>query len=106
MSLEIIAVDGRRGVADFVDVPWRIPALTGSSVWVPPLRIAVRDALDVKGNPFYLGAARALFIAQRDGKPVGRIAAIENRPHNETHKDRVGFFGFFEAADEADATRG
>jgi GNAT superfamily N-acetyltransferase len=28
---------------------------------------------------------------------VGRIAAISNRLHNETHHDRVGFFGFFEA---------
>ena len=36
------------------------------------------------------------FIAERDGQPVGRIAAIINRSHNEYHKDRVGFFGFFE----------
>jgi len=27
---------------------------------------------------------------------VGRIAAISNRLHNETHGDKVGFFGFFE----------
>ena len=35
-------------------------------------------------------------IAERDGQAVGRIAAIINRSHNEYHKDRVGFFGFFE----------
>ena len=106
MSLEIAQVDGRRGVAEFIDVPWRIPALTSAPVWVPPLRMTVKDALDTKGNPFYKAADRALFVARRDGVPVGRIAAIENRPHNETHADRVGFFGFFDAADDAEATRG
>jgi GNAT superfamily N-acetyltransferase len=31
---------------------------------------------------------------------VGRIAAIHNRAHNELHEDRVGFFGFFECAND------
>lgn len=35
-------------------------------------------------------------IAYRDGKPVGRIAAIINRSHNNHNKDSVGFFGFFD----------
>lgn len=39
-------------------------------------------------------------IAFRDGKPVGRIAAIENRSHNEFYQDKVGFFGFFDAIDD------
>jgi hypothetical protein len=39
-------------------------------------------------------------IAYRDGKPVGRIAAIVNRSHNNHNKDSVGFFGFFDFIDE------
>jgi hypothetical protein len=70
---------------------------------VPPLRIAVRDALDAKRNPFYRDAARQLFLALRDGQPVGRIAAVENRAHNTFHNDRVGFFGFFECRDDPEA---
>ena len=35
-------------------------------------------------------------IAYRNGKPVGRIAAIVNRSHNNHNKDSVGFFGFFD----------
>src|SRR2546428_6270605 len=62
----------------------------------------VRDLLDTKSNPFYRQADRKLFIARRNGKPGGRIAAIENRAHNAFHDDRVGFFGFFEAIDDAD----
>lgn len=101
MALTISEVDGRRGTARFVDVPWR---LYGSGdLWVPPLRIMVRDALDRKRNPFYRDADRALFVAERDGRAVGRVAAIENRSHNAHHRDRVGFFGFFECAEDPEA---
>lgn len=39
-------------------------------------------------------------IAWRHGKPVGRIAAIINRSHNNYSKDQVGFFGFFDCIDD------
>jgi hypothetical protein len=68
--------------------------------WVPPLRVAVYDALDERKNPFYQEAGRALFLAERDGEVVGRIAAIENRAHNRFAGDRVGFWGFFECVDD------
>jgi hypothetical protein len=41
----------------------------------------------VKTNPFYQHADRALFLAEHDGVPVGRIAAIENRAHDVRHGD-------------------
>ena len=40
-------------------------------------------------------------IAYRDGNPVGRIAAIVNRTHNEYNKDSVGFFGFFDFVEDS-----
>ena len=40
-----------------------------------------------------------LFVAARpDGELCGRIAAIEDRAHNETHGERVTWFGFLEAS--------
>ncbi len=101
MALKVSRVDGRRGTARFVDVPW---SLYGpEDLWVPPLRLMVRDALDTRRNPFYRNADRALFVVERDGRPVGRVAAIENRAHNRHHDDRVGFVGFFECADDPEA---
>jgi GNAT superfamily N-acetyltransferase len=105
MPVDIVPVASRGGVRRFVDVPWHIRDLTDARQWVPPLRLAVLDALDEKKNPFYRRAARQLYIAMRDGRPVGRIAAIENRAHNEFHHDRVGFFGFFESIDDAEVAR-
>src|SRR5207249_10299772 len=40
------------------------------------------------------------FLAVRDGRPVGRIAAIKNDAHTREHGDRVGFYGFFESVNE------
>jgi hypothetical protein len=105
MSLEVIPVERRSGLSAFIDVPWHVPEVNQHPQWVPPLRMMVRDLLDTKRNPFYRAADRALFIARRDGRPVGRIAAIENRAHNDFHGDRIGFFGFFECADDSDAAR-
>jgi GNAT superfamily N-acetyltransferase len=51
-------------------------------------------------NPFFEHAEAEYFIAERDGEVIGRIAAISNRLHNETHGDQVGFFGFFECVDD------
>lgn len=45
----------------------------------------------------------AAFLALRDGRVVGRIAAIRNSLHNAHHGDRTGFFGFFDFADEETA---
>jgi GNAT superfamily N-acetyltransferase len=95
VPLEIAAVESSRDLRRFVGLPWQIYNPVDHPQWVPPLRIAVRDALDRK-NPFYRTADRQLFLARRNGRLVGRIAAIENQAHNEFHGDRVGFFGFFE----------
>jgi len=107
VTLEIRQVDGRRGVARFIDVAWQVNDANTRrgepDAWVPPLRRVVDDALNPKG-PFYRDADRALFVAERNGVPVGRVAAIENRGHNRHHDDRVGFFGFFETVDDAEVS--
>ena len=104
--LEVTQVEGRLGTARFVDAAWRVHDQPASAGWIPPLRAVVRDALDRSGNPFYQQAERALFIAKRNGRAVGRVAAIENRRHNEHHDDRVGFFGFFDCRDDQEAANG
>jgi GNAT superfamily N-acetyltransferase len=60
----------------------------------------VAAALDRGKNPFFDHGEAEYFLAERGGEVVGRIAAIANRLHNETHGDQVGFFGFFEAVDD------
>jgi len=82
----------------FIDLPYRLYA--GHPTWVPPLRLAERDMMNRSKNPFFEHAHVEHFLARRGKRVVGRIAAIENRLHNEIHGDRIGFFGFFDV--EAD----
>ena len=51
-------------------------------------------------NPFFEHGEAEYFLAERQGRPVGRIAAIANHAHNQAHHDRVGFFGFFESVND------
>jgi GNAT superfamily N-acetyltransferase len=58
------------------------------------------DFLDAKANPFFQHAEVALFLATRDGKPVGRIAAVEDRNYNAFHESKTAAFGLFESVDD------
>jgi GNAT superfamily N-acetyltransferase len=84
----------------FVDVAWHVNA--GDPNWVAPLRLSLDSALDRRKHPFHRHAEVAYFLAERDGRAVGRIAAIVNHRHNEFHDERTGFFGFFEAENDAE----
>lgn len=87
----------------FIQFPWRI--YRGNPAWVPPLRMDRRKLIDRKKNPFYKHAAMELFVAERNGEMVGRIAAIVNDNHIKEHNEKVGFFGFFECVDDAAVAR-
>jgi GNAT superfamily N-acetyltransferase len=88
----------RRSRNRFIDVPWRL--YRDDPAWVPPLRMSVARLLKPT-NPFYEHAEMTGFVATRDGKPVGRIAAIVNHRHNAFHNEKTGFFGFFESTPDA-----
>ena len=96
--LRVRAARDWRDLKRFIDLPYRLHAR--DPVWVPPLRRDVKLLLSRAKNPFFEHGEAEYFLAERDGVVVGRIAAISNRLHNETHADRVGFFGFFESIDD------
>lgn len=98
MGVAVRPVSGRTGINRFIKLQWRF--YEGDPNWVPPLLLDRRKLLDTQKNPFFRHAQMQLFVAERDGAPVGRIAAIANENHNREHQDKVGFFGFFECVDD------
>ena len=68
--------------------------------WIPPLKMEQKKLIDTEKNPFYDNADIALFLAEQDGEPCGRIAAIQDRRYNEHHNNKTGFFGFFECIND------
>ncbi|HUK21233.1 MAG TPA: hypothetical protein VLV45_06715 [Gemmatimonadales bacterium] len=91
-------VSNGRDLERFIAFPY--DRYRGDPLWVPQLRMDVRTILSPKKNPFFEHAEVQCFLARQDGKVVGRIAAIKNDAHNKEHHDRVGFYGFFECADQ------
>jgi len=98
LAIDVVVADGKSGLKEFVELPWSIYGTDPH--WVPPLRIAVKELLDRAKHPFYANAEAEFFLARRDGRNVGRIAAILDRNHNKFHDEKAGFFGFFESADD------
>lgn len=78
----------------FIRLPWQL--YRDDPNWVPPLLRDMRRMLDPEVHPFHRHSEVRLFLALRDGRPAGRIAAIHNRNHVAFHDEPVGFFGFFE----------
>jgi GNAT superfamily N-acetyltransferase len=97
-AIDVVAVDYKKALNEFVELPFAL--YRDDPYWVPPLRIAVKELLDRKKHPFYANADAEFFLARRDGRAVGRIAAIIDRNHNRFHEESAGFFGFFESVDD------
>jgi GNAT superfamily N-acetyltransferase len=87
-------------VKRFIDLAWKVNARDPR--WIPPLRSAMETVLDRGKHPFHQHADVAYFLAERDGKVVGRVAAVVNHQYNDFHEEKLGTFGLFESVDDAE----
>lgn len=97
-GISVRKVANKKDLNRFMMLPWKI--YKNDPVWVAPIIGDYKKVFDPTKSPFFLHGEMAYFLAERNGELVGRIAAIRNRLHNETWKDKVGFFGFFECIDD------
>jgi hypothetical protein len=70
--------------------------------WIPPFPLAYAHFLDRSANPYFEHADAEFFLAERDGRPVGQIAAHIDHALNEFKDNRWGLFGFFESENDQD----
>ncbi|HWH18123.1 MAG TPA: N-acetyltransferase, partial [Allosphingosinicella sp.] len=106
MSLTVRPVATAADRRAFVDFQWQ--ANKGDPHWVPPLKSEVHGLLDPKKNPWFGHAEAALFLAEREGRTVGRISAQVDRlvldmPESQGGGAGTGHWGMLEAADEETA---
>jgi len=94
----------RRRVRQFLDLPFRI--YRDIPQWVPPLAPDARRVLDRRRHPFYKHSQAAFFLALDDrDRPVGRLAALDNRRYNRFNRAATAFFYLFECPDDPDVAR-
>jgi hypothetical protein len=97
-DVSVVEVTGRSGAYEFLNVPFSIYASDAN--WVPPLYFERMEHLDSKKNPYFAHADVQLFVAHRNGRPVGRISAQIDRLRLDRFQDATGLFGFLEASDD------
>ncbi len=102
-AIEVREANTPRERLQFIKMPWRL--YRGDLHWVPPLIADQKQFLDPKRGVFFKHGEAKLFVAWRDGVPVGRISAQVNPLHEERFHDGKGFFGFFECENDPEAAR-
>jgi hypothetical protein len=100
--MEIVPVKTGRDLIKFIKFPFKL--YKNDPYWVAPLLIEQKKFLNPQKNPYFEHSEVQLFLAYKDNKLAGRISAQTNVQHNETHNDKVGFFGFFESINDQEVT--
>lgn len=79
--------------------------------YIPPLKAEMlgNKLIGVKGimtreHPFHKNADVMHWMAYKNGKPVGRVAAAVNHTFNSFHKSKIGNFGFFESINDEEVS--
>ena len=98
MSIEIRTHRPGQRIDDFLNLHYEL--FRGDPAFIAPLEMELRDRLTPGKNPFFEHAEAVYFTAWKNGRCVGRISAQIDHEHLRIHKDRTGFFGFFDTIDD------
>ncbi len=93
--MQIVPVTTQKELNKFIKLPFQL--YKDDPYWVAPLLMDQKKFFNPKKNPYFKHSEVQLFLALQNDKVVGRISAHTNTLHNKTHKDKVGFFGFYES---------
>jgi hypothetical protein len=90
----------------FVDLPFRL--YKDNPNWVPPLKDEAMGLITPGKNPFFEHAEAQLFLAERDGRVVGRISASIDKmwtpmPEAQGGGSDMGNWGYLDAEDKQTA---
>lgn len=97
-SIKILPIATQSDLKRFIHFPYGL--YRDDKCYVPPLRGDVKKQLT--RHPFHDHAESLRFLAVKNGRVVGRIAAIIDQNHNRFHEENAGFFGYFECVEDDD----
>ncbi len=101
--ISIQKVDSKKLLKTFVTFPFEL--YKNDKNWVPPLIKSEMELFDPAINPVFKHAECTLFLAYRDNKVVGRMAAIINwQEVKEQHKSKMRF-GWWDVIDDVEVSK-
>lgn len=102
-EITVIPADSRHVMNDFVKFPNRL--YKGNHQYVPDLNRDVRETFNPKKNPGLKFSDAQPFVAYKDGKAVGRVAAVINHHANETWKTKSVRFSMIDFIDDEEVSK-
>jgi len=99
--MTILTVNNATTEKEFHQLPFSIYKEDKS--WVPHLKQDIEKVFDSKQNKFFRHGEATRWIAQKDGKTIGRIAAFINEKANKKSNTKIGGIGFFECMNDEKA---
>lgn len=103
MPVTIKEVKTRRELTDFINFPEQL--YKDNPCYVPKLFFDQFDTLDPKRNPAASFCESALYLAYKDGKLAGRVAAIVNNKANTQWSHNEVRFGWYDFIDDAEVSK-
>jgi hypothetical protein len=100
-SVTIRPVRTRGELKRFVKVPFEVHR--EHRQWVAPMIFERMEFLNRDKNPYFEHAQVEYFLAERDGRAVGRISAQIDERWDEFQGAGDAMFGFFESAEDVEA---
>jgi GNAT superfamily N-acetyltransferase len=101
--IQIREARSKKEMRDFVKFPFTL--YKGSPYWVPPIIKDELDSLNPKINPVFKQAEARFFLAFREAKVVGRVAAIVNWTEVREKGLRKMRFGWMDFEDDPEVSR-
>ncbi len=96
--IEIIKVETKAQRKEFVEFQYSL--YRDSKQFVPPFKNDIYAMMNEKKHPFYDHSISEFFLAKRDGKVVGKLSMLINRPFNEYHGTKDSEFYLFDCIDD------
>ncbi len=103
MSVTIKTVETKADLKTFVKFPLEL--YKGCPYYVPNIYVDEMSALDPKKNPMSKYSKSAKFLAYKDGKVVGRVAAIINDIANRDWNHQEVRFGWIDFIDDKEVSK-
>lgn len=103
MPIEIRRVENKHDLKTFIDFHYDLYA--GSPYDAPALYIDEFNTLNRKKNPAFEFCEAEYFMAYKDGRLAGRVAAIINHKANQKWQKKDVRFGWIDFVDDIEVTR-
>ena len=101
--INVKEIHTREELNTFVEFPFTL--YKDHPYWVPPIKKEELEVLDKTKNPVFKNAEAAFFLAYKDEKVVGRIAAMINWIEVDHLQKRKVRFGWFDTIDDVNVTK-